>query len=469
MDQAVAATRTLADLPSPRGVPLLGHALQLDIPRLHQVLEGWCATHGTLFTIALPGKRVLVCSDPHLLQEVLRERPQRYRRYRPIEQVIAEIDSNGVFSVEGEAWRPQRKLVMQALASHNFRAFFPAMQAITRRLHARWARAAAAGEALEMGQELMRYTVDVTTALAFGEDPNTIDAPGNRIQEHLGVLFPALMDRINAPFPLWRYLKLPKDYALDRALRHVHAHVDALIARGRERLRERQVPSPTNVLEAMLLASDEPGSGIDDDAVRANVLTLLLAGEDTTAHTLAWTTLFLAQDPALQDRLHAAAVEVLGTEAVCPGFDDVRRLDLLEGAAHEATRLKPVVPLLFLEPNEDVVLGGVAVPAGTPLFFVLRPAMLDERRFGQADRFIPERWLAGHAAVQPHDAQAYVQFGAGPRVCPGRHLAGVEIRLVLSMLLRNFRIELLVPPDEVEERLQFTMMPSRMPVRLVAR
>ncbi|HYF20745.1 MAG TPA: cytochrome P450 [Ramlibacter sp.] len=469
MDQSLAATRTLADLPSPPGVPLLGNALQLDIPRLHQVLEGWCGRYGQLFTIALPGKKALVCSDPALLHEVLRERPQRYRRYRPIEQVIAELDSNGVFSVEGEAWRPQRKLVMQALASHNFRAFFPVMQGITRRLHARWARAAAAGEPLEMGQELMRYTVDVTTALAFGEDPNTIDAPGDVIQEHLALLFPALMDRINAPFPLWRYLKLPKDYALERALRHVHAHVDALITRARDRLRERAAPTPTNVLEAMLLASDEPGSGIDDDAVRANVLTLLLAGEDTTAHTLAWTTWFLAQDAALQERLHAAAAGVLGAHPVCAAYEDVRRLDLLEGAAHEATRLKPVVPLLFLEPNEDVVLGGVAVPAGTPLFFVLRPAMLDGQRFGQPDRYLPERWLAGHAAVQPHDAQAYVQFGAGPRVCPGRHLAGVEMRLVLSMLLRGFRIELLARPEEIQERLQFTMLPSRMPVRLRAR
>jgi cytochrome P450 len=467
MDAQVATPlRSIADLPSPGGLPFLGHALRLDIPRLHQVLEGWCAEHGPLFSISIAGKRVVVCSDPELLQVALRERPERYRRYRPIETVIAEVGANGVFSVEGEAWRPQRRLVMQALGTQHVRGFFPSMQAITGRLHARWQRAAATGEPLEMTRELTRYTVDVTTALAFGEDPNTIDDSGDAIQQHLAAIFPMLMDRINAPIPLWRWIRLPKDRAFERSLEQVNRHIHALIERARSRLRGRDDPKPTNVLEALLIASDEPGSGIDDQTVAANVLTLLLAGEDTTAHTLAWTLMFLAQDPALLARLHAAAADVLGAEPVCASYDDVKRLDLFEGAALEASRFKPVVPLLFLEPNVDVQLGGLQVPAGTPLFFVLRPAMLDAAHFGEPARFIPERWSTGHAAVQPHDGRAFAQFGAGPRMCPGRYLAAVEMRLVLSMLVRNFEIELQCDPADIREVMAFTMLPQKMPVRL---
>src|SRR4029453_10193589 len=140
-------------------------------------------------------------SDPELLQTALRERPERYRRYSPIEAVISEMGANGLFSVEGEAWRPQRRLIMQALASTHFRAFFPALQAITERLYKHWRRAAAAGEVTDMTHDLVRYTVDVTTALAFGEDPNTIDRSGNAIQDHLAQIFPILWARINAPFP----------------------------------------------------------------------------------------------------------------------------------------------------------------------------------------------------------------------------------------------------------------------------
>jgi cytochrome P450 len=414
-------------------------------------------------------KKAFVCSDPELLQTALRERPERYRRYSPIEAVISEMGANGLFSVEGEAWRPQRRLIMQALASTHFRAFFPALQAITERLYKHWRRAAAAGEVTDMTHDLVRYTVDVTTALAFGEDPNTIDQSGNAIQDHLARVFPMLMARINAPFPLWRFVKLPRDHRFEHSLAAVKLHIDGLIERARRRLRDEAVQSPRNVLEAMLVAGDAPNSGITDAVISANVMTLLLAGEDTTAHTLAWTMPFLCADPQLQVRLHYAAAEVLGTENVCPSFEDLRRLDLFEACANEATRLKPIVPLIFLEPLEDVVLGDVALPAGTPLFFVLRPAMIDEAHFGRPELFLPQRWATGHEQVQPHDTRAYAQFGAGPRICPGRHLAAVELRLVLSMLARNFSMELAVDPATIEEVLAFTMMPSTMPVRLKSR
>lgn len=458
--------RRLEDLPSPRGLPLLGNALQLDPARLHLVLEGWCEQFGETYTMGLGPQRVFVSANPEHLQTALRERPERYRRFTPIENIIAEMGFNGVFSVEGEAWRPQRRLVMQALAATNFRGFFPTMQGITERLRLRWQRAAEAGATVQMTDDLVRYTVDITTALSFGEDPNTIDEPGDVIQEHLARIFPMINARINAPFPLWRYLKLPRDRRFDQSLAAVVRHIDGLIERGRKRMHDQPSDTPRNLLEAMQKAAAEPGSGITDPMIAANVITLLLAGEDTTAHTLAWTLSFLGADQQLQARLQNAAAQALGAARVCPTFEDLKKLDLFEATAHEATRLKPIIPLIFLEAVTDVVLGDVAIPAGTPLFFVLRPAMQDAKHFGRPAEFLPERWSTGHGAVQPHDTRAYAQFGAGPRVCPGRHLAGVELRLVLSMLARNFSVEFAGDPAAIKEVMAFTMMPSAMSVRL---
>jgi cytochrome P450 len=468
MTQVAAETRLrrLENLPSPKGLPWLGNALQLDPSRLHLILENWCAQLGETYTFGLGPKRIFVSSNPEHLQTALRERPERYRRYAPIEEIIAEMGFNGVFSVEGEAWRPQRRLIMQALAATHFRAFFPTIQGITDRLRRRWQRAAQAGHTVEMTDDLVRYTVDVTTALAFGEDPDTIDQPGDLIQDHLARIFPMINSRINAPLPLWRYIRLPKDRRFEHSLQAVSRHIDGLIARARQRMYEQPADAPRNVLEAMLKAAGEPGSGITDPMIASNVLTLLLAGEDTTAHTLAWTLSFLCADRPLQARLQAAAAEALGSERVCARFEDLGQLDLFEATAHEATRLKPIVPVIYLQTLVDVVLGDVAIPKGTPLFFVLRPAMLDQRHFGRPGEFLPERWSTGHDAVQPHDTRAYTQFGAGPRVCPGRHLAGVELRLVLSMLARNFSVEPAGEPAAVKEVLNFTMMPSAMPVRL---
>jgi cytochrome P450 len=463
----VAPVRSLSDLPSPRGLPLLGNALQFDVPRLHLIFEEWARQFGSTFTIGLGPKRVFVCSDANLLQTVLRERPTRYRRFAPVEAVLKELNANGVFSVEGEGWAPQRRLVMQALSSKHFSAFFPVLKDITGRLHRKWQRSARAGEVVDMTQDLVRFTVDATTALAFGEDPNTIEESGDVIQAYLAEVFPMLMKRINAPVPLWRYFKLPSDRRFDRALAAVYHHVESLIDRSKQRMRDQPSEKPRNLLEAMLTTAGLPDSGITDDIVVANVLTLLLAGEDTTAHSLAWAMYFIAQDKSLQSRLRLAATDALGSSPVCPEFEDIKQLDQFEFVTQEASRFKPVAPLLYLEPVVDVVLGDVALPAGTPLFFMLRPSMLDAEHFGRPDEFLPERWSSGHP-VQPHEARAYAQFGAGPRVCPGRYLAAVEMRLVLSMLTRNFSMELAASPDTIKEIAAFTMMPSTMPVRLEA-
>jgi cytochrome P450 len=461
------SVRSLSDLPSPRGFPLLGNALQLDLPRLHLIFEEWAREFGSAFTLGLGPKRVFVCSDADLLQTALRERPARYRRFTALESVIKEIGANGVFSVEGEGWAPQRRLVMQALSSKHFSAFFPTLKEITGRLHRKWQRSARAGEVVDMTKDLVRFTVDATTALAFGEDPNTIEESGDVIQAHLAEVFPMLMKRVNAPVPLWRYFKMPSDRKFDRALAAVHQHVESLIERSKQRMRDQPSEKPRNLLEAMLTTASLPDSGITDDIVAANVLTLLLAGEDTTAHSLAWAMYFIAQDKGLQSRLRLTATEALGSSPVCAEFDDIKKLDLFELVTQESSRFKPVAPLIYLEPVVDVVLGDVALPAGTPLFFMLRPSMLDGENFGRPDEFLPERWSSGHP-VQPHEAKAYAQFGAGPRVCPGRYLAAVEMRLVLSMLTRNFSMELAASPDTIKEIAAFTMMPSSMPVRLEA-
>ncbi len=465
VEEAVRAPRTLSQLPAPKGLPLLGNVHQLDIKRLHQVLEAWCAELGPLYTLRLGPQRALVCADAELAQTVLRERPQHYRRFSPIESVLSEMGGNGVFSAEGEAWKPQRQLIMKALAATHFRGFFPALQAITHRLLRRWQQAAARGEVVDMGKDLVRYTVDVTTALAFGEDPNTLEQQGDVIQDQLSLIFPMIDKRIGSAFPLWRYVKLPQDRAFERALSRVHAHVASLIERAKRRLRDEAVSVPRNLLEAMLLAREQPDSRLDESVVAANVLTLLLAGEDTTAHTLAWTMPYLAADTALQQRLHDQAAQVMGAGQMLRDFDDLKSLDLFEATAQEATRLRPIAPFMGLEPLQDRVLGDVALSAGTPVFLLLRPAMLDGRHFSDPQVFDPTRWTHERTAAQ-HNPRAYMQFGAGPRVCPGRHLAGVELRLVLSMLVRNFTLELATDAASIRETMSFTMVPSHMPVRL---
>ena len=465
------ALRHLRDLPAPRGrLPVLGHAALVRPLQAHEQFERWGRQLGMPYRLQLGSVTAVVLDDVESFHHVMRERPHRWTRGARILPVSRELGFAGLFAVEGDEWATQRRLIMQALNASHFRGFFPTLHAVTTRLHARWHRAAQRGETLEMSDELMRYTVDVTSALAFGEDPNTIERDGDRIQRHLASIFPMLMKRVMLPWPIWHWFRTAADRRLDHDVVEVRAYVDAVIERARARRVDRPRASheaPRNVLEAMLDACDAPGSEFTRAMVHANVLTLLLAGEDTTAHSLAWTLPFLAADRARQDRLHEEARAGFGDRPVAATLEAVRGLDAFEALANEATRLRPVVPMMVAESIADERIGDLEVPAGTRLFFLMRPQAMNPLHFDRPEAYRPERWTDPAArASGAHEPRAHNQFGAGPRVCPGRHLASVEMRLVLSMLLRNFEIELACAESAIDEVCAFTMMPSRMPVRL---
>lgn len=469
--QSLPASRCLRDLPAPPGEwPVLGHMASVKPLVAHTQFEEWGRKLGMPYRLQFGPTPVVVLDDVELYHRVMRERPQRWIRNGRILPVSRELGLDGLFSVEGDEWMVQRRLIMQALNASHFRGFFPILRAVTERLHRRWHRAAQRGETLQMGDELMRYTVDVTSALAFGEDPNTLECEGDRIQQHLAAIFPMLMKRVLLPWPVWHWLKLPADRRLERDLAAVHAYVKEVIERARTRRRDEPRATgepPRHVLEAMLDACDAPGSEFTEAMVRANVLTLLLAGEDTTAHSLAWTLPFLAADPRSQMQLHERAVAVLGDAAVARSVESLRSLDEFEALVTEATRLRPVVPFMIVDAIGNEQLGDLAVPAGTRLIFLMRSQATNPAHFADPQAFRPERWTDSTTPGDgAHDPRAHNQFGAGPRVCPGRHLAAVEMRLVLSMLLRHFEIELACESSAIDEVCAFTVMPSRMPVRL---
>jgi cytochrome P450 len=466
-DEESAGARTVHDLPGPRGLPLVGNLLQIDPIRVHRQMLDWAREFGTPYRIRIGPKDIVVWDDARVFQQIARERPGRWRRGGRMRPVAREMGFDGLLTAEGSDWERQRRLVMGALNPTHLRGFFPTLQAITARLHRRWSEAADAGRVVEMTDDLMRYTVDVTCALAFGEDPDTLGCDGDRIQHHLAEIFPGYMRRLLTPWSYWRWFRLPRDRRLDRSLAAVHAHVADLVARARGRRAERGEGAPAHLLDALLDAASLPDSGVDDAVVAANVLTLLLAGEDTTAHSLAWTLPFLASDPAMQDRLHAEARAALGESAVCPGYDALRGLDLCEAAVNEAQRLQPVIGFLSFDAVEACELGGLSLPKDARIYVLMEPAQHDGMNFHEPARYDPDRWLRPREA-QPgaHEPRGFLQFGAGPRVCPGRHLAGVEMRLVVSMLARSFRVELACERSAIRERCMFTIGPDRMPVRL---
>jgi cytochrome P450 len=465
--------RSIGALPGPFALPLVGNMLQIKPLRVHLDMEAWARRYGSLFRVRFGRTQVLVVADHELINAVLRDRPDGFRRPEITSRLSREMGGMpGLFLAEGAEWRNQRRMVMQGFAPHAIKAYFPGLVQVALRLEQRWLAAARSGQAIVLSADLKRYTVDIIAGLAFGTEVNTIDSGDDVIQGHLDNIFSGIARRVYTLLPYWRWFKLPVDRRLDRSVAAVREAVLHFIATARARmaldpaLRAR----PSNLLEAMIAAADEPGSGVDDATVAGNVQTMLLAGEDTTANTIGWLIYLLHANP---QALARAQDEVRSIAPDCAAFsiEQMDAMHYLDACAQEAMRLKPVAPFLPVEATRDTTVGGVRVPEGTLVWCVLRHESMADSHFSNPAAFDPARWLAQEAGMDGAaraDKRVTVPFGSGPRTCPGRYLALLEIKIAIAMLLGRFELAGVDTQDgqPAQEHMGFVMSPVGLRMRL---
>ena len=469
----------LQTLPSPPGLPLLGNLLQIDPSRVHLILEEWAERYGSFYHLKMAHQTALVVSEPQVIAEVLRARPDTFRRFSSVESVFADMGMTGLLSAEGEQWHRQRKLTMRAFDPTRLRDYFPNLIKITERLRQRWLGAMVRGQTVDIQSDLMSYSVDVTAGLAFGSEINSIEGRDQVIRPCLDQVFPIINRRLNSPVPYWRYFKLPSDRALDRNMAALRREVDTFIANARARMKANPdlFVRPSNLIEAFLAVRDLPDSEFTDDDVYGNVFTTLLVGPDSTANVFSWLTYFLCANPEVQNRVQAEASELLGVGPVLEDFAGIAKLKYLDAVASETMRLKPSGPILFLEAKHETRVGHVRVLPGTAIIALTRVGGMAPHNVVEPLRFDPGRWMkaadADQADVpnQSDDAtlkRIAMPFGAGARLCPGRYLALVQIKMLGAMLGRNFRVER-VDDSVIAERFKFSMEPVNLRVKLSPR
>jgi cytochrome P450 len=441
--------------PGPRGYPLLGMLPQLRADPVRTFLDAADRYGDVVHIKAGKYHGYLVCA-PADIKHVLQDNYRNYHK-SPLYDRLKHGIGDGLLTSEDAVWLRQRRLAQPAFHRERLAAMCDVMADCTEQLLAQWEAVAARGETLELVSEMMHLTQRIIVRTMFSTDLGSAAETVNRT-------WPVINKRIGETFwstPLETSLPLPANRRFRRALAELETVVYRIIAE------RRQSPGDTRDLLSMLLAArdEDTGEQMTDRQLRDEVMTMLLAGHETTSVALSWTYFLLWQHPNADERLAAEAVEVLGDRRAA--FGDTERLHFTRMVLHESLRLYPPAWGFSRLALGDDRISGYGVGAGSLVFvipFVVhrRPALWPD-----PERFDPERFVPDRIAERPRFA--FLPFGGGPRGCIGSNFAMIEAQVILAMIARRYRIEV-VPGTRVEPLALITLRPSSgIPVRLVPR
>jgi cytochrome P450 len=405
------------------------------------------ATYGDLARMRL-ALSVFLVSDPELIRQLFLPLNDSMTKGRALERAKILL-GEGLLTSEGAHHARQRRLIMPAFHRGRIALYGGVMAELACRMRESWSE----GQEIDLRGEMMRLTLDIAGRTMFGAK---LESEASAISQALN----EVMDRFQLamlPGTLWmRHLPTPGNLRLKRAMKRLDAVVFGMIAQARQE--EKLRPQGRDDLLAMLLqAQDEEDNNafMSDTQVRDEVMTLFLAGHETTANALTWTWVQMARNPSIFERLRAEVHEVLGDRL--PKASDLQALKYTEMVFAESMRLYPPAWIVGRRATEDMELGGYAIPKGSILVMSQLLTHRDPRFWKDPESFDPQRFSAEEKAKRPHFA--YFPFGAGPRGCIGEGFAWMEGILVLATLAQRWRLDV-APEQSIEASPQFTLRPK---------
>ena len=427
-------------------------------------LESWTEEHFERPILAAQGVlgRVTVLSDPAAIRHVLVENARNYRKDDLQRRVLAPGLANGLLTAEGEEWRAQRRALAPLFAPRHVAGFASAMDDAAQRL-VRRLRRRGEGRSVDVAVEMTRVTLDVLEKTIFthglSRDPDALGRAITRYFDAIGPVDP--LDVLGMPDWLPRIGRIRARPALrffDEIVTELMQARKALIASGH--------PAPEDLLTLLLKATDpESGKGLSDLEVRANIVTFIGAGHETTANALSWSLYLLSQAPEVRVRMEREVDAAFGDAPdALPGLD---RLPFTRAVVDEAMRLYPPVAFMSRAAIGEDRVAGMKIPAGS--LVIIAPYVLHRHRtlWDRPDSFDPDRFMPGRR--EAIDRYAYLPFGAGPRVCIGASFSLQEAVIVLARFVQNLRFEL-AEGHRVNPVQRVTLRPGGgLPMRISAR
>lgn len=416
--------------------------LQLDIPgSLRRLYE----EHGQTAAFDEGATRVIFAFGPQYSHQVLSDMERFHSRFAAIRGPRRSAQrrlTSGLLSMNGEQHRRHRRMLSEPFQRRSFAGFQQTIVNLAERMVGRWQ----IGSQIDIAAELTEYMLEVTSGMLFGvEHPQFAVQLGRTIDHWLGMNHRVGVGALGA------------SDALHREYEPLLEQAEEVERQIREFLQLRRSGSElgSDVLSLLLKASDEQG-GLTDDELVGHTALLFSAAHMTTAHTLTWTSLLLAQHPQTHQAVYEELVDVLGDR--CPTLADFDQLPQLERTIKESMRVLPASAYSQRVAACDLELGPFQVRRGTPVVFSQYIAHRMPEYFDQPRSFQPDRWRT----ITP-PPYAYMPFAMGPRLCLGGPLSLVTIKLTLSTILRHVTLQS-VPGSEIDAQVISTMLSPTTPV-----
>jgi cytochrome P450 len=363
-------------------------------------------------------------NQPEYINDILVAHDWNFLKGRGLRRA-RKVLGRGLLTSEGNFHRRQRRLAQPAFHKERIAGYATVMVEYAARARERWQE----GETLDIAQEMMRLTLAIVAKTLFDADVESEAAEIGKALTEVLKMFETFSS------PLTDILdKLPT--AANRRVARARERLDETIYRIIE---ERRASNEDrgDLLSMLLMAQDEEGGGgMSDDQLRDELMTLFLAGHETTANALTWSWYLLSQNPDAEAKVHAEIDSVLGGRLAT--MDDMRRLEYTERALTESMRCYPPVWIMGRRSLGSYKVGEYTIPAGSIVLLSQYAMHHDERYYPEPFKFDPERWTAEARAARPK--YSYFPFGGGPRLCIGEQFAWAEGILIIATLAQRWKM-----------------------------
>jgi cytochrome P450 len=403
------------------------------------------------FGVRMLNRMLFICNSPDTVAQAFIGLHDSFERKTPqMRHALAPIVGDGLIISDGQIWKQRRRIVAPLIHVSRMSLFAPTMVEVAAEIGERW-RSLPEGAPIDVLREMGTLTAEVICRAVFGprlgtEHATAIVSAFSEYQRQIGRLDLSYL----VGLPDW----LPRFYrpAVHRAARRIHAVLDHIIGQ----CEAARASGETSMVRLLLDARDpDTGEALGRAALRNEAAVLFLAGQETTASSLAWTWFLLSQAPAVEARLQAELAEVLGGRS--PTLDDMPRLIFTRAVFEETIRLYPPIPFLGRQALQDERIRNRHIPKGSLVAVV--PWLLHRHRqlWNDPDHFSPERFLPENAAARQR--YSYIPFSVGPRVCAGAAFGQTEAILCIATLAQRMQLRL-APGTVVEPICRLTLRPG---------